>query len=416
MTDTIEVKPDNFQRVLKELEAGGNLFVTGVAGSGKSHLLRQLKHHFKKDLHLTATTGISALNINGSTIHSWARLGIGNYPEDKVYKMLLKDKKAWNRVTSAKYLAIDEISMLSDKMLYLLHRVLVLARKNIKPFGGIQVILFGDFLQLPPVLKDDEKVCLHSKVWDTSNIKTILLTTNFRQKNDTSYYELLKDIRKGKNIEASCSVLHKRIGEKYPSDITKLVAKRDKAKEINQTFLQSLTTQTQQYVGRYTGTDIDINLHKAPFLELELIELKQNAKVMLIYNVNLKEGLVNGLVGKVLRFSESGYPIVAFENGDNVEMKEITWEIEDREGRPIFSFTQIPLQLAWATTIHKSQGCTFSQLHVDLSSCFAPGQAYVALSRVKSLEGLYLEPFDPWKIVTDKEMVSYYDKLEEEVF
>jgi ATP-dependent exoDNAse (exonuclease V) alpha subunit len=194
-----------------------------------------------------------------------------------------------------------------------------------------------------------------------------------------------------------------------------LVATREKAKEINQSFLNSLPLETKTFVGKYTGTELDINLHKAPFIELESIELKRDAKVMLIYNVNLKEGLVNGLVGKVSRFSQNGYPIVSFENGDDVEVKEITWEIEDSKGNPIFTFTQLPLQLAWATTIHKSQGCTFNTLHVDLSRCFAPGQAYVALSRVRSLEGLYLEPFSTSKIVTDTKMVAYYDSLEKEV-
>ena len=304
--------------------------------------------------------------------------------------------------------------MLSDKMLFLLHEVLCLVRKNPNPFGGIKVILFGDFLQLPPVLKEPEQICLNSKIWQHANIKTILLTTNFRQKNDTSYYDLLKDIRKGRNIHEACQVLHTRVGEKYPADVTKLVATRDKAKAINQAFLNSLEHPIQKFTGRYTGTELDINLHKAPFADLETLEFKKDSKVMLIYNVNLKEGLVNGLIGKILRFSDMGYPIVEFENGDHVEMKEIAWEVEDGRGHVIFSFTQIPLQLAWATTIHKSQGCTFSKLHVDLSNCFAAGQAYVALSRVKSLDGLYLEPFAPHKIVTDKDMVAYYDSLEQE--
>lgn len=408
----VEISQDNFHRVKQELEKGQNLFVTGVAGSGKSHLLRQLKAFYRKDLSLTATTGISALNINGSTIHSWARLGIGAYPEEKIYKILLKDKKAFSRIIACKYLAIDEISMLSDKMLYLLHRVLCLVRRNQRPFGGIQVILFGDFLQLPPVLRDDEQICLKGQLWEVANIKTILLTTNFRQKDDTSYYNLLKDVRKGNNLEACCNILHQRVGEKYPQDITKLVATREKAREINQERLKSLETDSKIFTGKYTGTEIDINLHKSPFIELETIELKKDAKVMLIYNVNLKEGLVNGLLGKISRFSQNGYPIVDFENGDLVEVKEISWEVEDSKGKVIFSFTQLPLQLAWATTIHKSQGCTFSALHVDLSRCFAPGQAYVALSRVRSLDGLFLEPFSSNKIVTDREMVAYYDSLE----
>lgn len=412
---SIEIKQENFYTIKKELEEGRNLFVTGVAGSGKSHLLRQLKSFYKKELYLTASTGISALNINGSTIHSWARLGIGNYPDDRIYKTIMKDKKAFNRIISCKYLAIDEISMISDKMLDLLNRVLMMVRKSSKPFGGIQVILFGDFLQLPPVLKDDERICLEGAIWGRANIKTILLTTNFRQKNDTSYYDLLKDIRKGINIETACSVLQARIGISYPEDITKLVATRDKAKEINQSFLAKLQGDVKTFNGRYTGTEIDINLHKAPFLELETIELKVDSKVMLIYNVNLKEGLVNGLVGKIDRFSNDGYPIVEFENGDLVEVKEITWEVEDSRGTAIFTFTQLPLQLAWATTIHKSQGCTFSTLHVDLSRCFAPGQAYVALSRVRSLDGLFLEPFSSSKIVTDIKMVDFYNQLEKEV-
>lgn len=404
---------DNFSRVQEKLKKGGNLFITGTAGSGKSYLLKQLKDYYGRTFHLTASTGISALNINGTTIHSWAKLGIGANPEDRIAKMIAKDQKCLSKILSCRYLAIDEISMISDKLLYLLHKVLVLVRKNTNPFGGVQLILLGDFLQLPPVLKDDESLCLNSQIWLHANIETVLLTTNFRQKDDTGYFSLLKDIRKGINVDHAHYKLQDRVGQPYPEDVTRLVSHRDKVREINQIFLDRITLPVKTYKGKYTGSEMDINAHKSPYIEMEEIEFKKGSKVMLNYNVSLKDGLVNGLIGSITSFSPNGLPVVLFENGDEIEVRPMTWEIEDSTGRVIFSFTQLPLQLAWAVTIHKSQGCTFSNLHIDLSKCFADGQAYVALSRVKSLEGLYLEPFDRGRIRTNKLIVDYYNYLEE---
>jgi ATP-dependent DNA helicase PIF1 len=403
---------DNFANTLQRLDKGKNLFITGNAGSGKSYLLRQLKEHFGKDLHLTATTGISALNIGGSTIHSWAKLGVGSYPAERIVHAIQKDSNAYERILTCKYLAIDEISMLSDRMLELLHRVLVLLRKNIKPFGGIQLLLFGDFLQLPPVLKNTEQLCLGSAVWKAAEIEVLLLTTNYRQKDDNTFYQVLSDIRKGRNIEESYNILTQRIGVKYPQDVIRLVSSREAAKSINDEFLQKLPGDSIFYKGKYEGESAEvIETYKSQFSDLENLSLKVGAKVMLNFNLNLKEGLINGLLGVVEGFA-NGNPVVKFENASVLEIKTKSWSIENDNEEVIFEFNQYPLQLAWATTIHKSQGCTFSSMHVDLSRCFAPGQAYVALSRVKSLDGLYLEPFSSSRIITDERLVAFYDYVE----
>jgi ATP-dependent exoDNAse (exonuclease V) alpha subunit len=203
------------------------------------------------------------------------------------------------------------------------------------------------------------------------------------------------------------------VGVTHPKDITKLVANRDTAKTINEGVLKALTTKAHTFTGTYTGKDVDIQNYKATYADLEHLVLKEGAKVMLNYNINLKAGLVNGLVGYVEGFTAEGNPLVIFENNsDLIEIKPRSWTVENADGETIFEFIQLPLQLAWATTIHKSQGCTFNQLHVDLSRCFAPGQAYVALSRVRSLEGLYLEPFSSRVLITDPQMVAFYQYLE----
>lgn len=404
---------DNFTNVLHYLEAGHNLFITGVAGSGKSHLLRQLKEKFRDKLQLTATTGISAINIDGTTIHSWARLGIGNLSAQRIVGLLNKDQNALSRILNCKYLAIDEISMFSDKMLTLLHQVLVLARSSSKPFGGVQLILFGDFLQLPPVLQKEECLCLGSAIWQIAQIRSVLLTTNYRQKGDITFYKVLSDIRKGQNLEQCYEVLKTRINQAPPKDITKLVSTREVAKQINEDFLGTLNTPLKVFKASYeAASEKEMELYKKTFSDMHEIHLKVGAKVMLTYNVSLKEGLINGLVGHVTGYNNDN-PIVEFENGASIEVKPRTWEVLDAEGEQIFACTQVPLQLAWATTIHKSQGCTFTRLHADLSKCFAPGQAYVALSRVTSLDGLYLEPFQMNVMRVDQNMVAYYNYLEQ---
>lgn len=411
-------KVDNFTKVMDCLNQGLNLFITGVAGSGKSYLLRQLKETFTDKLHLTATTGISAININGVTIHSWAKLGVGTTSAQQIVSKINRDEQALNRIVSCKILAIDEISMLSDKMLLLLHQVLVLARGSTKPFGGVQLLLFGDFLQLPPVLQKDEKLCLGSMIWVNSNIRTILLTTNFRQSGDISFYNLLKNIRKGNNLIESYEILKTRINQNPPEEITKLVSTRDKAKEINAQFLNRLTSPEREFIAEFNGNNNELQQYKKAYEDLEVITLKEGAKVMLTYNINLKQGLINGLIGEVVGYqTQTGNPMVLFENNTNaIEVKPFKWSVEqpneDGDYEELFSCSQIPLQLAWATTIHKSQGCTFSKLHVDLSRCFAPGQAYVALSRVKSLEGLYLDNFNINAIKVDPNMKAFYDYLE----
>lgn len=409
--------PDNFAFTLECLKQGLNLFITGVAGSGKSYLLRQLKEHFGDSLHLTATTGISAININGVTIHSWAKLGIGNVSASYIAAKITKDEATLNKIKYCKYLAIDEISMLSDKMLSLLHQVLVLVRGNTKPFGGIQLLLFGDFLQLPPVLQKDERLCIGSAIWMLAQIRTVLLTTNYRQQGDVKFFETLKQIRKGENLADCYKTLQSRVGLKYPIDITKLVATRDKAAEINEAFLAQLKTPEKHFKATYTGEDEALKQYTKAYADIDRLVFKVGAKVMLTYNLNLKQGLINGLLGVIISFTEQGYPLVQFENGHTTEIKPFKWTVnasteDGGEAEEVFSCSQIPLQLAWATTIHKSQGCTFSELHVDLSRCFAPGQAYVALSRVKSLEGLYLEPFNASVIKVDKDMKAFYEYLE----
>ena len=206
--------PDYFVLVKEQISQGHNLFITGTAGSGKSYLLNQLKTHYKDDIQLTASTGISALNIKGTTIHSWARLGIGNQSPTQVAARIKKDSKVAKKIKATKYLAIDEISMISSHMLDLLSMSLKLFKRSSKPFGGIQVLLFGDFLQLPPILKGGESSCLDCYTWKEANVKTTLLRTNYRQSNDLSFFQLLQNIRNGEEIQTTCEVLIKLYKEK----------------------------------------------------------------------------------------------------------------------------------------------------------------------------------------------------------
>ena len=411
----------NYFELIKEAIAkGSNLFITGTAGSGKSYLLNQLKEHYKDDIQLTASTGISALNIKGVTIHSWARLGIGNKTPSQIAASIKKDSKIAKRIKECKYLAIDEISMISSHLLDLLSMSLKIFKKSSKPFGGIQILLFGDFLQLPPVLKDGETSCLDCYTWKEAKVKTIFLRTNYRQAEDKEFYNLLQSVRNGENIPEVCDILKTRVVSSCPKDITRLVTHRAMAKEINEAFLAELTTESQTYQGKYSGTEEVINCHKPQFQEQEVLTLKIGSKVMLTYNLNLEGGLVNGLLGTVISFNTNNQPLVKFQNSATISVGPFSWEIEERvkakdgteTDKVVFVFSQLPLMLANAISIHKAQGLTFDSLYLDISRCFEKGQAYVALSRVKSLEGLYLAPFSKNSIKTDFKVVEYYKTLE----
>ncbi len=397
------------EKAIKVLKEGKNVFITGSGGSGKSFLLKYLKTTIP-NIHLTASTGIAAVNIGGQTIHSWSGIGLGTLPANK----LTFSGKVISRIRFAKILAIDEISMISAETFDLINEVTQLIRKNQNPFGGIQLIIFGDFFQLPPVNGD---FCFNSKAWTELKLSNIVLKKIFRQ-SDEIFIDLLNNVRYAKLDTENITILTSRIC-KCSDEIqpTRLVSHNEQADKINKQELEKIISPTHLFKAKYKGTDqLKIEFLKKNCLAYDILELKIGACVMMLRNTYAEQGIINGSVGIVKDIQT--FPIVMFENGIEIIIIPEIWALErydDILGKLITeaSIEQIPLIFSWAITIHKSQGMTLSKIRCDLSKVFTYGQSYVALSRVKSLEGLYIDDINFNKIRTSDLIIDFYAGLTE---
>jgi ATP-dependent DNA helicase PIF1 len=433
---------------------GINVFITGPGGTGKSALIRQIYAHANQrhqNIQVTAMTGCAAvlLNCKAKTLHSWAGIGLGNASVDTLITKLKKNKYAANAWRETRILIVDEVSMLSLKLFDMLNALGMAIRNNYsKPFGGIQLIFSGDFYQLPPVGNKDDpdtmRFCFESDDWNSvfHRDSQIQLTKIYRQTDET-YTSILNQIREGKIKRKSNDILMQHVGRtKDPNTLiiepTKLYPTKSKVEQINTSKMNELKTKEKTYEVKYvkdmdafaimtmSKEDKDTRRQYTPQeIQTELdylasnltcdisIKIKQGAQVMCIINIKDSEGHIlvcNGSQGIVQGFCEiTGFPLIRFNNGYETIMTRHTWLSEKIPG---VSVSQVPLILAWALTIHKSQGATLDAAEIDVGSgIFECGQTYVALSRVKSLEGLYLTSFDPRKIRINKKVQDYYESL-----
>lgn len=416
----------DFNKIIKLINQGKNIFVTGNAGTGKSFLLNKLKEKFKKKLELTSTTGLAAVNIKGSTIHSWCGVGICKKPIQNCVDDILKRRTLVNKIRKCNLLAIDEISMLNGYSFNYIDQVLRMVRKENIPFGGIQVLLFGDFFQLPPVeLNNNEKdFCFETQTWKDLNLKTVKLEKIYRQ-TDKSFIKVLNDIREGKISKKDIDLLKSREidYDETDSSILHIFSRNDEANNYNMKKFNSINSEIHTFkatLGVYRGSDfITTNLTKQEEMSLnifqknckvnDIVSFKQGCRVMLLINLDFEKGLMNGSCGEIMSFNENSIS-VKFDNGieKNIEKYEFEYYYNDTK---IASMTQFPLKLAYAITIHKSQGMTLENVAVDCNKIFEEGQTYVALSRVKSLNGLYLKGFSEDKIKVNKKVIEFYRDL-----
>jgi len=426
---------------------GYNIFITGPGGTGKSELIRSIyKHAISrfKDIYVTALTGCASilLNCKAKTLHSWAGIGLANRTTEQLITKIKKNKNLKTIWKETDILVIDEVSMLSLKLFNMLNDIGKAIRKNQRPFGGIQLIFSGDFYQLPPVGdKDDldtQRFCFESDDWNSVFHRDcqIELKKIFRQTDDI-YSTILNQIREGKIKKRSNELLLEYVGrQKDPNLVaepTKLFPTKNKVEQINISKMSALTSEEKEYKIKYikdlemtkgqkevrrefTDQDIQVELD---FLSSNLmcekeIKLKIGAQVMCIINIKSESGdeilVCNGSQGIVTGFSEViGYPKVKYNNGVHRVMTPHTW-ISDKI--PGIGVSQVPLILSWALTIHKSQGATLDAAEIDVGSgIFECGQTYVALSRVKSLNGLYLTSFDVSRIRINKKVKEFYESL-----
>lgn len=386
-------------------------------------------------------TGCAALllNVHAKTLHSWAGIQLGKGSVDDLVARIRRSRRALRNWRRTDLLVIDEISMLTAELFEKLDLIGQALRRNTRPFGGIQLLLSGDFYQLPPVVKADEK-CVEgsspfafaSSHWKTAVHRTLELTEIVRQK-DPVFQKILLEARAGALSAESVTMLKSRMGLDWKSlriKPTLLFPRRAEVDTINRKNLEVLTGARKTYtVGvQYLIGDDDalVPTRKPPvgfkiddedFVRAvirtdrdanyeEVLELCEGAQVMLIRNL-AEVGLVNGSRGIVVGFDVHGKPIVEFMNGFRMPIGEAVWEVEEY---PRVQRTQVPLRLAWACTIHKAQGATLDCVLIDIGrGIFEHGQAYVALSRVRSLEGLYIHEFDPVAFRTHKEVVRFYE-------
>ncbi|OTG71261.1 helicase [Acinetobacter sp. ANC 4169] len=387
------------ETALKLLKAGENVFLTGSAGAGKTYTLNQYINYLKArkvPVAITASTGIAATHMNGMTIHTWAGIGIKDFLADADLKNMKERKYLKEHLENAQVLIIDEISMLHAKQLNLVNQVLKYFKESDEAFGGIQVIVAGDFFQLPPVGKNDErnrdKFCFMSDAWVEAKFRVCYLTEQHRQGNDY-LNDILNAIRSqsisAEHLQALEQTRHQDIGETF----TRLYTHNMDVDSINFKHLNAIDADGRQFDAVCDGNDKLIETLKSSVRAPENLTLKKNAKVMFVKN-NFDMGYINGSLGEVIGFEEDDehgiLPKVKLTDGTVLVVEPETWSVDNDAGKTIASFQQIPLRLAWAITIHKSQGMTLEAAEINLAHTFEKGQGYVALSRLKALAGLKL--------------------------
>ena len=442
-TDDIEFTPSQ-QKAIDKFINKENIFITGPGGSGKSAVIRKIVEHADKTgirYQVCGLTGCASvlLKCGAKTLHSWSGIGLGKGAIEIVSHKVAANKYKRNNWRNVDLLIIDEVSMMSEHLIELLDMTAKKCRKNNRLFGGLQVIFSGDFYQLAPVGdRDDESkrthnFCFESPIFDQlfPNDNKICFNEIFRQ-TDNTYTKILNQIRVGKISKKSIKTLTDRVGKKYTgTDIkpTRIYPLKKLVNKLNTTSMAKLTGSERKFkieaapipdMSSFRELNITPDQIKTEIEYLKnnvncdkTLVLKKGAQVMCIVNIDVdgsSGSICNGSQGVVEDFdSVTGYPIVKFRNGITRLMKPHSW---DSELYPSVSVLQVPLILAWAITIHKAQGASIELAEIDIgNSVFACGQTYVALSRVVSLDGLYLTSFNYKKIKVSSKVKKFYSNL-----
>jgi len=377
------------------LKTGANVFLTGEPGSGKSHTVNAYVAYLRSrgiEPAVTASTGIAATHIGGMTIHSWSGIGVADALSADDAVMISARRKIRKRMHDARVLIIDEVSMLSAATLAMVDTVCRTGRECDAPFGGLQIVLVGDFFQLPPISRERKKssFAYTSDVWRALNPVVCYLTEQYRQ-DDPAYLSILSAIRANlfDATHRERIFRQKRVPKDMPDDVPKLFSHNADVDRINSDRLGTLPGPPAVFFMEASGPAALVETLKRNCLSPESLTLKEDATVMCTKN-NPQLGFVNGTLGRVIGFDkESGYPVIETHKGTEILIKPMEWIVEEG-GRIRARVAQIPLRLAWAMTVHKSQGMSMDAAIVDLSDAFEYGQGYVALSRVRRLSGLYL--------------------------
>lgn len=375
------------------LKTGANVYLTGEPGSGKTHTINEFIDWLRAsgiEPSVTAATGIAATHVGGMTLHSWSGIGISDSLSRADVDRIASKEHIAKRIMKAKVLIIEEISMLSAATFEMADKICREVRRVDKPFGGLSVILVGDFFQLPPISRSHEaEFAYTSPIWRELNLLTCYLTEQYRQ-DDVDFLGVLSAIRSGRVIEEHHEQLMARATalENLPPDAPKLFSHNADVDRINAAELAKLTGKSKKFKMSSKGKDSLVDGLIRGCLSPEVLELKEGAAVM--FTKNSPQGkFVNGTLGVVSGFGAGDSPIIKMKNGGRVTAEPMEWQLEEN-GKVKASVSQFPLRLAYAMTVHKSQGMSMDCAIIDLSKAFEYGQGYVALSRVRRLSGLYL--------------------------
>ena len=417
--------------IISEIEnSWENVFLTGNAGTGKSTLLDHFRNTTKKNIAVVAPTGVAAVNVKGETIHSFFLFPPNVDPERAKHEgKKTRNAKVYKALDT---LVIDEVSMVRADLLDSISVFLQTVRKSKQPFGGVQVVMVGDLHQLPPVVTRDEQEAIgnlyRSPYFFSSNVFTSLtdglykqikffeLETIFRQ-TERKFIDILNRVRNKQTTDEDLSILNncKIEGEEYLEGYIYLTAMNEQADKINQFKLNEIEGQSIIFKGTTTGS-----FSEKHFPAADQLEMKTGARVMLLNN-DPNGRWINGTVGTLFQI-RGDHVLVKLDNGELETVEPVTWnayktrlnpETMTLESKEVGSFRQIPLRLAWAITIHKSQGKTFEKVAIDLGrGAFAHGQTYVALSRCTSLKGLKLvRPIDHSSIIMDDRVITFLKNI-----
>lgn len=397
------------------LLSGESALLTGPAGAGKTFVLNKFIQYAKsegKHVSVTATTGLAATHLGGNTIHSWSGIGIQDTLPHGFADHISKSRR--EIIEKTDILIIDEISMLHDFRLDMVDEACRLVRKNDTPFGGIQLVMSGDFFQLPPVNRANARsggFVVHSRVWQELDPVILYLEEQYRQ-DDEVLLEILNALRADDVRRHHAETLLARVDiEPENDDITELHTVNVDVDTLNVRRLKQLSGEEKMYTQVSTGSQNYVEtLQRSVLAPAELV-LKKGALVMSVKNSPTR-AYVNGSVGTIVDFEPgTEYPVVEFKTGKTVTMTPESWELRDGDTKRA-SISQIPLRLAWAITVHKSQGMTLDAAKIDLRKAFVPGMGYVALSRVKNLENLYLYGINRTALMISEDAFAINDVLQ----